>query len=471
MKITQEEVVDRQTVLLIELEDDDLGPYLDRGYRRVVQRISVPGFRKGKAPRWRVEQVVGREGLINEVLDTMLPEVTDRAISEQELDAAGLPRLELVEISPFSLKATVPLVPKIDLASYTDIRIPVEPVEVTEEDVDQRLEQLRESMAAWEPVDRPVQAGDLITMAAVGTVAGRTVLNEPNAVYFVDEDSTRPFPGFSQQLVGIESGSAKAFELELPADFMDQTIAGGRVGLTVTASEIKERILPELDDEFAKGVGDGHESLDALRQEVNKELATEAEQASDRRYRDAVLQALVDGAEVELSPLMVEHEAEHIQDDQARVLSQINVRMDDYLRSLGKTAEEMRTETQDEAIGRLKRTFLLTRVAEAEDMTVSDEEVEEKVSEMLSESREGAPQVEDSDELRGSLRRSLLVEKTIDRLVAIAKGQAVSEKAQGQEPEHASDDEPDATRADATRADATPGDATPEGGDAVDPQT
>ena len=460
MKITQEEVVDRQTVLLIELEDDDLGPYLDRGYKRVVQRISVPGFRRGKAPRWRVEQVVGREGLINEVLDTMLPEVTDRAISEQELDAAGLPSLELVEINPFSVKATVPLVPKIDLALYTDIRIPVEPVEVTEEDVDQRLDQLRESIAAWEPVDRPVQAGDLITMDAVGTVAGRTVLNEQNAVYFVDEDSTRPFPGFSQQLVGIESGSAKEFALELPADFMDEPIAGGRIELTVTASEIKERILPELDDEFAKGVGDGHESLDALRQEVKKELATESEQAADRSYRDAVLQALVDGTEVELSPLMVEHETEHIQDDQARVLNQINVRMDDYLRSIGKTAEEMQTETQDEATGRLKRTFLLTRVAEAEGIAVSDEEVEEKASEMLSESREGAPRVQDSDELRGSLRRSLLVERSVDKLVAIAKGEAASENAQGQEPEPASD-EPDEA----------PSDATLERGDPVDPQT
>ena len=461
MKITQEEVVDRQTVLLIELEDDDLGPYLDRGYKRVVQRISVPGFRRGKAPRWRVEQVVGREGLINEVLDTMLPEVTDRAISEQELDAAGLPSLELVEINPFSVKATVPLVPKIDLALYTDIRIPVEPVEVTEEDVDQRLDQLRESIAAWAPVDRPVQAGDLITMDAVGTVAGRTVLNEQNAVYFVDEDSTRPFSGFSQQLVGIESGSAKEFALELPADFMDETIAGGRIELTVTASEIKERILPELDDEFAKGVGDGHESLEALRREVRKELATQAEQAADRSHRDAVLQALVDGTEVELSPLMVEHETEHIQGDQARVLSQINVRMDDYLRSIGKTAEEMRTETKDEAIGRLKRTFLLPKVAEAEGITVSDEEVEEKVREMLSESREGAPRVQDSDELRGSLRRSLLVERSVDKLVAIAKGEAASENAQEQEPDRASDDEPDEA----------PADATPKGGDAVDPQT
>lgn len=461
MKITQEEVVDRQTVLLIELEDDDLGPYLDRGYRRVVQRISVPGFRKGKAPRWRVEQVVGREGLINEVLDTMLPEVTDRAISEQELDAAGLPRLELVEISPFSVKATVPLVPKIDLGSYTDIRIPFEPVEVADEDVDQRLEQLRENAASWEPVDRPVQAGDLITMDAVGTVAGRKVLNEQNAVYFVDEDSTRPFPGFSQQLVGIESGSAKEFSLVLPADFVDQTIAGGTIELTVTASEIKERILPELDDEFAKGVGDGHESLDALRHEVEKELATDAEQAAERSYRDAVLQALVDGTEVELSPLMVEHETEHIQDDQARVLNQINVRMDDYLRSIGKTAEEMETETQDEATGRLKRTFLLTKVAEAEGITASDEEVEEKVNELLSESREGAPRVQDSDELRSSLRRSLLVDRTIDRLVAMAKGEAASENAQEQEPVQASDDEPVEA----------PADATLERGDPVDPQT
>ena len=463
VKITQEEVVERQTVLLIELEDDDLGPYLDRGYRRVVQRILVPGFRKGKAPRWRVEQVVGREGLLNEVLDTMLPEVTERAISEQDLDAAGLPRLELLDISPVSVKATVPLTPNIDLASYADIRIPLAPVEIKQEDVDARLEQLQHSVAAWEPVERPVKMGDLLTMTAVAKVDGRTVMNEEGAVYFLDEDSTRPFPGFSEQLVGLEAGSSKEFGLDLPADFVDETIAGGHIEVAVTASEIKERILPELDDEFAKGIGDGHDSLNALREKIETEVTAEAQEASDRSYRDSVLQALVDSAEVELSPLMIEHEVEHIEGDRTRLLNQLNIRMDDYLRSMGKTAEEMKVEIKDEATGRLQRTFLMTKVAEAEGLDVSDGEIEEKAQEVLNEPRpEGAPPINDGEELRASLKRSLLVDKTIGRLVEIARGESVAGEARQLAPVQ--------SPAEADANEETDSDAAPEGGDVVDPQ-
>jgi len=149
VKITAEEAVDRQTVLQIELEDEDLDPYLDRGYRKVVQRTIIPGFRKGKAPRRIVETYIGRESLLNEVMDDMLPEVTVRAIEEQALDAAGLPRIELIGLEPFTFKATIPLVPEIDLGAYRDIRIEQEPAEVTQEDIDNRLDQVRQSQATW----------------------------------------------------------------------------------------------------------------------------------------------------------------------------------------------------------------------------------------------------------------------------------------------------------------------------------
>ena len=142
MKITQDEVVDSETVIHIELEDPDLAPYLDRGYRRMVQRVSIPGFRKGKAPRRIVETFVGRESLLNEVLDSMVAEVTDLAVKEQDLDATGLPKIEMVELDPFTLKATVPLRPDVDPGAYRDIRIPHVPSNVTGEDIDGRLEEL-----------------------------------------------------------------------------------------------------------------------------------------------------------------------------------------------------------------------------------------------------------------------------------------------------------------------------------------
>ena len=434
MKITQEEVVERQTVLHIELEDEDLDVYLDRGYRRAVQHTVIPGFRKGKAPRRILENFLGRESLLNEVLDSMLPEVTGRAITEQELDAAGLPRIELVELDPFTVKATVPLTPEIDLGSYRDIRLTPESTEVTEEDVQERLDQMRHSMASWEPAERAAEMGDMVTMKALATVEGRTVLDEKDAVFFLDEHTTRPFPGFSQQLVGLPVDEPKDFALTMPDDYSDGTIAGKEAQFAVTVGEIKRRILPDLDDEFAKGFGDGYESVHALRREVEAELTKESENASEQKYRDAIVSALVDGATMELSPVLVEHETEHMTDNQARTLDRVNIRVDDYLRSIDKTEQEMREEMRDEAVQRLTRSFALSKATELEGIEVTDEEVEARVETILSESENRPDSIQDSDELKSSVRRMLLVETTMDRLVTIAKGEAPALDAPEKEP-------------------------------------
>ncbi len=420
MKITQEEAVDRQTVLNIELEDEDLETYLDRGYRRVVPQVLIPGFRKGKAPRWRVEQVVGRESLLNEVLDTMLPELTSRAITEQDVDAAGLPRIELLGMEPFKLKATVPLTPDIDLGSYGDIKIPEEKAEYSEEDVQRRLEQLQTEMASWEPVERPAKMGDTVTMSAAGTIDGRTILDDKDTVFFLDEDGNRSIPDFAQNLEGIVIDEPKEFTVTMPDDYGDGSIAGKEAHFSVTVTEIKERILPELDEEFAKSVGDGYESIDALRQELEERVKTEAEQRVAQEYKESAVKALLDGATIELAPLMVEHEVEHMEDERERMLRSVNIRTDDYLQSIGKTAEEVRGEMGDAAVERLKRTFALTKVSELEETEVSDEEVDERIQTLLSET---AQEQQVSDEMKDSVRRMLVADKTVDRLCAIARGE------------------------------------------------
>ena len=424
MKVTQEEVVDRQTVLHIELEDEDLDTYLDRGYRRVASQTVVPGFRKGKAPRRIVESYLGRESLLGEVLDTMLPEVTSRAIDEQELDAVGLPRLEFLGMEPFTFKATVPLTPEIDLASYRDIRIAREPVEFSEEDVEQSLERMQQSVASWEPVDRPVAMGDLVTVNATGSVGDQAVLNEQDSVLFLDEDGVRPFPGFAQELVGLAGGEPRDFTLTIPEDHADQTIAGAEAHFSVTVGEIKERILPELDDEFAKSFGDGYESMDALRQQVEEDVKAEAEGRAERQQRDAVVEALLEGATINLPPLMVDHEIEHMEDQQEQLLSRVNVRKDDYLRSIGKTADELREELREEAVKRLEQVFVLRRVGEAEGLEVTEEEVQERIESSKSESEDGPQTDGDPADLGDSVQRAMLMDKTLDRLLSIASGEA-----------------------------------------------
>ena len=431
MKITQEEVVDRQAVLEIELEDEDMAPYLDRAYRRVVQRTNVPGFRKGKAPRSIIEGILGRETLVNESLDDVLPAVTHQAIVEQELDVAGTPQVELVALDPVTVKATVPLTPTVDLGGYRDIRVEEEQVEVADEDLEAEIENLREGGAVWEPVDRSVELGDRVTMEALGHVGEESIIDTSDTEYLVDEEAALPFAGFANELVDAEIGSPFEFHLTIPDDHVNASLAGQEVHFRITVKEIKERSLPDLDDEFAKGVGDGYDSLEELRKSVRARMVEEAEQARDTELREGALARLVEGAEVEIPPLLIDHEVQHMTERRDQFVGQINVTLDDYYKFTGKSEEEHLAEMREQAVERFSRTHVLFNLARVEGIEVSDEEIEQRLADLreTASAGDGTGLDEnslDSPEAGPALRDSMLVQKAMDRLVEIASGQADS---------------------------------------------
>ena len=446
MKITQEEVVDRQTVLHIELEEQDLTSYLDRGYRRVVQRAMIPGFRKGKAPRAIVERYLGRESLLQEAVDFMVPDATDRAIAAQNLEAAGRPDVELVDLEPVTLKATVALTPEVDLGTYRDLRVEEQSVEVNEDDTEGRIQELLKGAASWEPVERPVEQGDMVTMAVVGTVEDDTILDESDAVYVAEGDSAMPFPGFSENLTGVEVGVAKDFSLKIPDDHADPKLAGKEAQFKVTVSDVKERNLPELDDEFAKSAGDGYESLAALRQSVEEEFREQAEKAQVAQYQEATLDELIKAATVDLPPMLVEHEVEHMVSRRGQLVDRLNIRMDDYLRLTGKTEEQTHEEMRESALERLTRSYALSTLAEREELQVSADEIDDKIQDIVGSSDDqgesrGA-QYLDSQEARSAISERLMMEKALDRLTAIARGEAPELSSDGQS-SHEDDKDPE----------------------------
>jgi len=434
VKITQDDVVDRQTVLHIELEDDDIDPYLDRAYQRVVQRVNIPGFRKGKAPRRIIEQYFGRESMLNEVLDSMLPELTNQAINEKDLDAVGLPSIEMEELDPFQFSATVPLRPEVDLGEYSEIRIEKEHPKIEDDAVDSRIEQLRLSVATWEPTERPIEIGDMITAQIKGTVGEKTIFDESDAVYLVNEEIGRPFPGFSEKLVGMEPDNPSQFDLSIPEDFADADLANQDASFDVTIKDIKARVLPEIDDEFAKSIGEGYETLGDLKEEVQKSIQTEAEEETTRTHRESIVEALMDTAKVEMSALLLQHEAEHMVEEQERMVSQANMNMDDYLASLGKTREEFVEESKTEASDRLKRSFVLAKLAEEEGIEVSDEDIDGRITEMFSNAEQEIPESSQNAQMRDYLSRSLLMEETMKKLEGIAAGESEQDIA-NQEPD------------------------------------
>ena len=382
MKITQEEVVDRQTVLEIELEDEDMAPYLDRAYRRVVQQTNVPGFRKGKAPRSIIEGILGRERLVAESLDDVLPAVTHQAIVEQELDAAGTPQVELVALEPVTVKATVPLTPAVELGGYLDIRVDEDPVEVADEAVDAEIEDLREREAVWDPVERAVQMGDRITMAAVGHVGEESIIDTTDTEYVVDEEAGLPFPGFAVEVVGAELDSPVEFHLTIPDDHFNASLAGKEAHFRITVKEIKERGLPDLDDEFAKGIGDGFDTLEELRESVRSRIVSEAEQARDMQLREDALDKLVEGAEFDIPPLLIDHEVQHMTDRRDEFVGRMQVTLEEYYKFAGTSEEEQLAEMNEQAVERFSRTHALYNLAKAESIEVSDEEVEQRLADL-----------------------------------------------------------------------------------------
>ena len=450
MRITQGEIVDLQTVLHIEMEDEDIRPYLDIGYQKVKPHISFPGFRRGRVPRHIVLQFVGREALLNEVLDTMLPEVTGRAIDEQELEPGGMPDLEVLDLDPVTFKATVPLRPQVELGDYRDIRVEVEQAEIGEEDVQERLERLRNSMASWEPVERPVRMNDMVTMTATGTVEDNTILDETDTVYLLVEDADRPFPGFPEALVGAELDTPKEFELEVADDFPVDEYAGKPVQVTATVSDIKERILPELDEEFVQEIGEGYDSMEALRGQIEEELKTESENAAEQEVRESAISSLLEGASAVIAPVIIDNEVNYMVNEQAQTLARMNIRFDDYLRSIGSSEEELREELREEAITRIKRAVALEKLGELEGIDVSDEDVEERIASIIEQNREeylDAPEEREiTDDMRNSVRRMIHSELVIERLMAIAKGEApdIAESTEESESEETPDETPEA---------------------------
>ncbi len=429
MKITQEEVVDNQTTLRIELEEADLNPYLDQGYRRLAPQISLPGFRKGKVPRHIVEGFMGRESLLNEVLDNMVYEVTSKAIEEQDIDAAGIPKIEDLDLDPVSFTAIIALRPEIELSDYQSLRIPYETDEVSDELVSERIDSIRESMGSWETVERPPQMGDLLSLDARGEIDGEVFWSREDGVLYLDEEGSVPVTGFPQAMVGIEPGQETEFTLPIPEDFRDASIAGMEASFNVTVHEVRDRALPELNDEFAQSLPDEYPSLEELRQGVKANMEAEAAARAESEYETKVIQSLIDQATITIPPVMLENEAERTRNTQDQFLERANIRRDDYLRSIGKTEEEVQQEAEEEAEQRIKRTFALNKVSELENIEVTEQEIDERFNEMYAGQR---MRRQERRSRRESLDNMLKYEKTVALLVEIAKSEDQSTDGQAE---------------------------------------
>ena len=435
MKVTKDKTEQRQAYLTVELEPAEMEKAMDGAYKRLAKKTNIPGFRKGKAPRDVLERTIGRPSLLEEAINSAVPQAYEQAVKEQELEPWAQPEIEITQADPVIFTAVVPLSPTVELGDYKSVRVAPEVEEVTDAKTDAVMEEIRHQHAAWEPVERPVQLGDLVSANIDGSVGERPFVKRFGSQYQVEAGAVTPAPGFPEQLVGMKKGEEKQFKLPLPDDYQKPELAGKEVDFKVKVDEIKQENLPPLDDALAGQVSKEFKTVADLRQEVVRNLKLQAEERSRMEFEEKVITTVMEQATVEYPPVLVEMEINRIINEQARQVQMSGRNMDDYLRSIGKTLEQMREDLRPVANKNIVASLVLGKVAEAEQVTVAEADIDERLDSMVAGTDEARKEelrkLFDTPETRESIRQNLMTRKTLDRLADIAKsdGEASPAKA------------------------------------------
>jgi trigger factor len=424
MKVSTEPVEKSQVTLNIEMEPAEVDKYLDKAYSRLVRRVSVPGFRKGKAPRDILERHIGKDTLFREALEDLIPATYKEALESQEIDAIAQPQFELIKTEPLIFKAVVPLKPTIKLGDYKQIKVESEPVEIKKEDIEATIEQIRHQQAILSPVDRPVQFDDIVTIDVEGTRDGEPFPIRKDIVYEVTREARLPLPGFAEKLEGMSKGEEKSFVLSYPPDYEMKELAGKEHAFKITATEVKEKKLPEVDDELAKNVG--KEDLASLKEQIASNLKARAEERARLETEQKAVDAAVELSEVEYPPVLAEREIDRLLSDEARQFTEGITGLENYLKTLNKTMDDHREELRPMANRRVIRSLILGKIAEAEKIEVDDSEIDAEIEKMVKEADKQADEMRKFFSLpqaRESIKQFLLGRKTVERLVQIATEQ------------------------------------------------
>ena len=429
VKVTLERLPESRVQLQIEIDQERLEKSLDSAYRRLAQRNRFPGFRPGKAPRPVVERAFGREGLIREALDRLVPDAYNEAIEAENVDAIGQPDLAIDQLEPVKFTATVPIRPTVELNDYRSIRLEREAPEVTPEMIDEQVLLLRRRHAVQAPVDRPIQWNDVVIADIRASADGDEFLEDENAEFPLREGQVLFLPGLAEAFIGLGKGDETSVEIPVPEDFRLERIQGKTATFNLAIREVKEEQLPEADDDFASSINaEEFPNFDSLRNRIETDMRAAIENEADTRFRNTAVEKLVEGATMEYPRILLEHEIdslvrEAVGNDQQRYAA--------HLQQAGRTHEEFREDWRESAEARLRRSLVLSRLAEAEDLDVSAEEIEQELDVLVAPMGDDAArfrQMFASEEGVSTIRQNLLSRKTLDRLAAIARGDLQEEQ-------------------------------------------
>ncbi|MEA2480309.1 MAG: trigger factor [Thermoleophilaceae bacterium] len=384
LKTSTSEIGDSRVRVEVEVPPDTVERELQSAAQQLGREMRIPGFRKGKVPPQMVIRQLGRESVLDEAVRRALPAWYERAVTDAGIAAIGDPKIDLGDLpekgSPVAFSIEVAVRPKAKLGTYKGLEVGRPDPDVDPAEVDSELDRMRESVASLETVDRPAESGDFVVLDFVGTVDGEPFEGGEARGYLLELGSGRLIPGFEEQLQGASAGDERDVKVTFPDEYQAEQLAGKDAVFACTVQEVKEKRLPELDDEFALEAA-GMDTLTELREDIENRLRDTHERTIETQFREAVLDAAVDEAGLDIDHDLIHAKAHEMWHETSRRLQRQGLNPEQYLQFTGKTEEELVHEAEPEAERALKREAVLAAVVDAEKLEVTDDELLEAMRE------------------------------------------------------------------------------------------
>lgn len=423
MPATAEKLDGSRVRLAVEVPPEDLQKEYGRAIQRVGRRVKIPGFRPGKAPRRLVENAAGVHTVMQDLLEAVVPRAYTSALDETGVNPIDQPELDVPELpsldAPFLFSAEVAVAPTVELGDMHDVSIEVSVDEVTENEIEAEIEQLRTTQSSWEPVERPAVAEDMVQTRI--QIVGDGIEPEDPQPYNVLVGNNGFPVGFDGAVTGAVAGDEVSYDARIPPNDPNEALRGKDVTFQIQVDGVSERQLPDLDDEFARSVGP-FETLEGMRERISGALGERKAHEAQHELEEEAVQALIQRATFEIADVLIEREGEAVLRERTDTLVQRGIPVDTYLAMREQTRDEWEEEARTEALSRIHRVLALGAYADAHDITAEAEEMQaevDRVAEYYPQERRNIIRTNlMRDEARQRVASSVRSRKAIHALVA-----------------------------------------------------
>ncbi|NLY53320.1 MAG: trigger factor [Firmicutes bacterium] len=427
MKVTTKALENNKFEVQVECPVEQVNSALDQSYRKVVRNVTIPGFRKGRVPRQILEMRYGAQVLYDDAIEILLPQTYEAALAEVDVEPIAQPEVEVIKFEkeePAIFKFIVQGPPQVELGQYRGVEVEAVSFPVTDADLEATLQQMQQQQARLvESSGDQVADGDYVTLDYEGFVDGEAFAGGKANDYTLQVGSNTFIPGFESQLIGLSKGEAAEIKVVFPEDYHSEELAGQEAVFKVEIKDIKQRVVPDLDDDFAAEVSE-FDTLEELRADIKNKLQESAKQRERNALENKVVEAVVANAEVVIPEAMIEREIAEMIQDLANNLTRQGFPEEFAREYINDKLDSLKEDYREAAQSRVKTRLVLQKVQETEDITVSDEELEVKVQELAAFYRQDATELRKQLEEQGSLevlRYNAGIEKTIQFLVEAAQ--------------------------------------------------